>query len=1067
MAVLKCKMCGGTLEVSEGMTVCECEYCGTMQTVTTAKDENLQALFNRANILRMKSEFDKAEQLYEKLVQNSPEDAEAHWGLILCKFGIEYVEDPQTFKRIPTCHRTSFDSIIADDDYKEALRCADSVSRRVYESEAKEIDRIQKEILALSAKEEPYDVFICYKETDESGSRTQDSAIANDIYYQLKNEGFNVFYAAITLEDKLGSAYEPCIFAALNSARVMLAIGTKPEYFNAVWVKNEWSRFLKMMKKDRSKLLIPCYKNMDAYELPEEFAHLQAQDMGKIGFINDIVRGIKKVIKKDDTKTAKQASAAPEASGGTKINALLRRVSLFLEDGDWDSADEYCEKVLDNDPENAQAYLGKLMAVLKVRKRDDLKNQAEPFDNNVIYKNVQRFGDDTLKAEMKGYIEFINERNLKAYKESVYQRAVSVYNEPKSTKAQIGEARKKFESISGYKDADEYVRKYDDRIKEIDYRKALTIYYEPKSTKAQIGKARKKLESISGYKDADELAKKCTDKIQTIENRIKYKEAQKYCSDAACRYKTGVEKMDAVIVREALTINEKAIKAFASLGDFNDSGVKVKECEKRSEEYNAKAVDIELMLESAAKKKRKQKIVTGLVVSAIIIAVGIYFSMTMYFIPEKKYNDAASLYKSGKYEEALAVYKEINNYKDSEEQINELSVIVENEKAYNNAVKLFESGKYTEAAAAFEKMGDYKDSKEKMNQAIYNSAVKLKESGKYAEAAAAFEKMGDYKDSKEKMNQAIYNSAVKLKESGRYAEAAVTFEKIINYKDSAKLIQNIAGKHTGKNQNNISAGGYHTVGLKKGGIVVASGYHSDGQCNVTGWKNIVAVSAGGYHTAGLKKDGAVVAAGKNDDGQCNVSDWKNIAAVSAGGYHTIGLKKDGTVVATGYNYSDQCNVTGWKNIVAVSAGEYHTVGLKKDGTVVAVGKNDDGQFKVSGWKNIVAVSAGGYHTAGLRKDRTVVATGKNNNDQCDVTGWKNIVAVSAGGYHTVGLKKDGTVVATGKNDDGQCNVSDWKNIVAVSAGKNYTVGLKIDGTIVIAGDAGADAHFSDWKLKVE
>ena len=151
MSVFKCKMCGGALEISEGMKICECEYCGTTQTVPSQKDENIQALFNRANILRMKSEFDKAEQLYEKIIQNAPEEPEAHWGLILCKFGIEYVEDPATFKRVPTCHRTSFDSIIADDDYKEALRCADSIQRDIYEREAKEIDRIQKEILALSA----------------------------------------------------------------------------------------------------------------------------------------------------------------------------------------------------------------------------------------------------------------------------------------------------------------------------------------------------------------------------------------------------------------------------------------------------------------------------------------------------------------------------------------------------------------------------------------------------------------------------------------------------------------------------------------------------------------------------------------------------------------------------------------------------------------------------------------------------------------------------------------------------------------------------------------------------
>ena len=66
MSLFKCKMCGGDLEIAEGVTIAECEYCGTKQTVPKAIDENLQNLFNRANTLRIKSEFDKAEKLYEK-----------------------------------------------------------------------------------------------------------------------------------------------------------------------------------------------------------------------------------------------------------------------------------------------------------------------------------------------------------------------------------------------------------------------------------------------------------------------------------------------------------------------------------------------------------------------------------------------------------------------------------------------------------------------------------------------------------------------------------------------------------------------------------------------------------------------------------------------------------------------------------------------------------------------------------------------------------------------------------------------------------------------------------------
>ena len=317
------------------------------------------------------------QQLYEKIIQADTTQSEAYWGLILCKYGIEYVDDPVTYKKIPTCHRASYNSIIADDDYKSAIENADMSQRAIYEEQAKEIDRIQKDILSLAQKEETYDVFICYKETDADGKRTQDSVIANDIYYQLTNEGFKVFYAAITLEGKLGSAYEPIIFAALNSAKVMLSIGTKPEYFNAVWVKNEWSRFLKIIKKDLTKLLIPCYRDMDAYELPEEFAHLQAQDMSKIGFINDLVRGIKKVVKKDEPKSATVIKETVVQSANTNVAPLLERAFMFLEDGDWTSADEYCEKVLDLDPKNAQAYLGKLLVKLKVHKQEHLMRSEE------------------------------------------------------------------------------------------------------------------------------------------------------------------------------------------------------------------------------------------------------------------------------------------------------------------------------------------------------------------------------------------------------------------------------------------------------------------------------------------------------------------------------------------------------------------------------------------------------------------------------------------------------------------------------------------------------------------
>lgn len=53
MAMIKCKMCGGDLNVTEGMTVAECEYCGTRQTVPNVDNEKKLTLFSRANRLRL------------------------------------------------------------------------------------------------------------------------------------------------------------------------------------------------------------------------------------------------------------------------------------------------------------------------------------------------------------------------------------------------------------------------------------------------------------------------------------------------------------------------------------------------------------------------------------------------------------------------------------------------------------------------------------------------------------------------------------------------------------------------------------------------------------------------------------------------------------------------------------------------------------------------------------------------------------------------------------------------------------------------------------------------------
>ena len=717
-------MCGGNLEVTEGSSVGICEYCGTKQTVPTANDENLQGLYNRANTLRIKSEFDKAEQLYEKILQADGNQAEAYWGLILCKYGIEYVEDPATHKRIPTVNRAQYTSIFDDEDYKSALQYADGSQKEVYEAEAASINEIQKGILEISQREEPFDVFICYKETDQNGRRTPDSVLATELYHELTREGFKVFFSRITLEDKLGQEYEPYIFAALNSAKVMVVIGTKPEYFNAVWVKNEWNRYLALIKSGARKVLIPAYKDMDPYDLPEEFSHLQAQDMSKLGFMQDLIRGIKKITETDTPKTTVIKETAV-SSGNINVEPLLKRVFMFLEDGDWNSADEYCEKVLDIEPECAKAYLGKLMAELKVRNQEELADCEQPFDKNNNYNKALRFADIKLSQDLKGYISHINERNENTRLESVYATALELMNKASA---------------------------------QVDSELAAEVSYE---------QAAQNFESINSYKDSSVLAMVCKEKAEIC-------------------HKDGLYKVATILMNET---NESAfiaaIKKFEEIHGWKDSEEKIGICKGKIEEIKAKKEADRLEAERKAEQKRiaaekaakKRKKVIAVSTPIVCVIIAFVVLLTTVIIPSMHYNEG---------------------------------------------LKLLESGNYFKALDTLFAAGEYKDAAEKRADCM----------------------------------------------------------KIINGKT-------------------IAAGNYHTVGLKSDGTVLTVGDNSDGQCNVSNWKDIVSISVGSVNTAGLKSDGTIVAVGDNKYGQCDVSGWRDIDAISSGIYYTVGLKSDGTVVAVG------------------------------------------------------------------------------------------------------------------------------------------------------------------------
>lgn len=985
MAIIKCKMCGGDLALVVGSTIVECEYCGSWQTVPVADSEKKLMLFARANRLRTACEFDKAAGIYEAIVAEFPQEAEAYWGLVLCKYGIEYVDDPATGKKIPTCHRSSFDCILEDSDFEQALENADSAARRLYREEAKQIELLRRNIIAVSANEDPYDIFICYKETDEHGNRTLDSVLSQDLYDALTARGYRVFFSRITLEDKLGQEYEPFIFAALNSARIMLAVGTDYEFYNSVWVKNEWSRFLKLMTKDKHKHLIPCYKGIDAYDMPSDFTKLQAQDLGKIGAVQDILRGVEKLLPRHgqtEPIVHHKDSFHTEPSVGSRISGMLDRGFLALEDGDWEQADHFFEEVLNHDARNSQGYIGKVLAEERcpsmaafLEKRKARYLQVEP-ETITLCADPQYVEDAVQKYRIPGYLEAEQIRKLYGFEYSY----VSCL---RSRKEQFLQEKAWWTNHKLLSRAEKFAAEEDARRLHAE-KNELFKWLSQQAVSAKNEAVQKKEKILACYqKDLTAADQKAA--------QLHQEAAQKREWD----YKNLLERKSQAATEEEFY---QLYKAFAALEDYADCPALAQEC--RDKAPGIKDSGWKEMIQNYFRHK-KLFLAAVAIATAVVIWIGCmlpnFIITTMLKQIFKDDSAETTLTESTIAEETASLIPE--SVISTEPVSTDPQAL-----AYAEAEQLLAEGEYAKAAIAFGKLADYADARQRSFD-LWDTVAKR-----------------DTISGHSILSLGLRSDGTVLVSGDKFQGDVSTWSDIIA----------------------VSAGfGSVAVGLKSDGTVVAEGDNRRGHCNVSDWTDIVAISSGRSHTVGLKCDGTVVCTTPSDSvwnlGLCDIENWTDIVAIDAGMGAIIGLKSDGTVViienTVGSPKPDFHNtdLSGWADIVAIDAGTGAIIGLKSDGTVVAAGSDEELVNGVKNWTDIVAVAAGtngksAGHLLGLRKDGTVLAVGNNGYGKCNVNKWEDIYAISGGWDFSLALRTDGRVLSTGCTWYNRCDVSGWTDI---------------------------------------
>ncbi len=753
MAIIKCKMCGGDMELSPDKTFGTCEYCGSVMTLPKVDDDQRAAQFNRGNHFRRQGEFDKALAVYERIVAVDDTDAEAHWCCALCRFGIEYVEDPATYEYIPTCHRASFDSFLEDVDYLAAVEHSDGITRRQYQKDGAKIAEVQRAILATSQKEEPFDVFICYKETDdETKERTRDSLDAQEIYYNLTQEGYRVFFARITLEDKAGTEYEPYIFAALNSAKVMVVVGEKAEYFSAVWVKNEWSRFLSLMRKDRTKLLLPCYKNVDPYDLPEQLGVLQSYDMAKIGFMQDLIRGIKKVLQKDEPKeTVKETVVVQQSPGGANITAQLKRGMQALEDKDWAAAEGFFDKALDMDAECAEAFFGKALAAHRVStgqalvqrriSQEPSESKAERF--TACARDDARINAAVEKYRVPGYLEESEIRGYYRYDQRTYPSMVKAWKDRLAEEAPFWEGDRNLSRALRYSKGDfaETLRQYREEIEAVLKKKLAESEAEAKQAAEDTAKS---------YADAMAKAEKAAEDRKKESEQRKESDYQELCR----QQKAGKTQAD-----------------FSALSTrfSNPEWQGYKDCAERAEQCRAEAEKIRVAAEKATATAKKKKTTIGVIAAAVaVVIIAAALVVTKVIVPANKYKAAEALLAAGNYDGAIAAFVAMGDYKNSAEMINEAKL--------QKAEKLLNSEDYDTAYALLSEI----NREDVIISSKRDRADVLIDSEDYETAYTLLSEIGD----NDRINMNKKDRAIALIEAGVFNEA---YELLNQIGDSATI----------------------------------------------------------------------------------------------------------------------------------------------------------------------------------------------------------------------------------------------------------------------------------------
>ncbi len=413
---LVCGICGGDVTPDETGAVGKCAGCGNSLIYPKSDIKKL----NRITYLRNTFRFDEAKALAEKLVEDNPDDSEAYWTLMLCQYGIQYVREGSS--RFPVCRKdiTALPALAESESYKRALYYATEDTQAGFTALAGSLEDTISITRNIMTQEKEYDVFVLSRE-----DATVDNDLDGDRVFLrfTENLNFSVFYAPETLKDMDSVEKAAQIVYALKHSRIMLPMFSTFEDCHSGYLEYAVNAFAKELTTAKDKLVFPIFnsKNITFQQLPEALVwNDSAFDLSDDEFMREVSDKIESILKPEVNAIVPDALVT--ATAANKEN-LVKRAYMFLEDGEFETADSYFDKILDIDIEDSRAYIGKLLAECKLHSEEEIPTLPQTVTDDKNFKKALRFATPEQKERYEALNGAIVKRIEEERREVAEQRA--------------------------------------------------------------------------------------------------------------------------------------------------------------------------------------------------------------------------------------------------------------------------------------------------------------------------------------------------------------------------------------------------------------------------------------------------------------------------------------------------------------------------------------------------------------------------------------------------------------------------------------------------------------------